>query len=144
MDDAGTVRGGERLGELPHERHSVDRCEGPLPMQEIGERLTLGPFECEVVQPVRLTEVVGADHAGVNDAGAVARLAQEALDHDGVAPEPLPQYFERTGATRAVLGAVDLGRPSLAHALEEAVAGNRPAGQVLVGHWGWRETNFQF
>jgi len=33
-----------------------------------------------------------------------------------------------------MLGAVHFGRASLADALEEAVAGDGPTGEVLVGH----------
>jgi len=68
------------------------------------------------------------------DARAVAGLSQEALHRRGVAPQTLPQYFERTGAALRVLGPIDFGRASLTDALEEAVAGDGPAGEVLAGH----------
>ena len=68
------------------------------------------------------------------DARAVPRFTQESLDDRGVAPEPLAQYLERTGAAFGMLSAVHFRRPSLAHALEEAVAGDRPTGEVFVGH----------
>jgi len=88
------------------------------------------------MQAVGLAIIVSSYDTGMYDPGAVPRFTQEALHRRGVAPEALAQYFERTRATFGVLGAVHLGRPSLAHALEEAVAGDGPTGQVLVGHWG--------
>src|SRR5437773_2380086 len=92
------------------------------------------------METVGLTVLVGADHARMDDARAVARLTQEPLDRDGVAPEARAQYFERTRAALGVLRAVDFRRPALAHALEQAVAGDRPAHVSLAGH-GTRETN---
>ena len=86
------------------------------------------------MQAVGLAVVVGADDAGMHHTGTVTRFTQESLDGVGVAPEPLAQYLERTGPAPSMLGAVHLSRPSLAHALEEAVAGNGPTGQVLVRH----------
>src|SRR6185503_12346104 len=86
------------------------------------------------MQAVRLAVVVGTHHAGMNDAGSVTRFSQKALHRGGVAPEASAQYLERTGAAAGVLGAVHLRRPSLADALEEAVAGDGSTGQVLVGH----------
>ena len=77
---------------------------------------------------------VGADHTWVDDARAVARLTQKPLDRNGVAPEARAQYLERTGAALGVLGAVNFRRPALAHALEQAVAGDRPAHVSLAGH----------
>src|SRR5439155_7661538 len=103
---------------------------------EVGERLPGGPLEGEVVQAVRFAEVVGADHTWMHDAGPVSRFPQKSFDHNGVAPETLAQYFERTGAALGMLGAVHLRRSSFADALEEAVAGDRPAGQVFGGHGG--------
>src|SRR5205823_1291174 len=87
--------------------------------------------------PVRVSRfpvVVGADHPRVLHARAIPRLAQEALDHRGVAREPRPQYLERTGPALGVLGAVHFGGASLADALEEAVAGDGSTGEVLAGH----------
>jgi hypothetical protein len=68
------------------------------------------------------------------NAGPIPRFPQESFDHDGVAPETLAQYLERTGAALGMLGAVNLRRPSFADALEETVAGDRPAGQVFESH----------
>jgi hypothetical protein len=68
--------------------------------------------------------------------GAVPCLTQESFDGNGVAPEPLAQYLERYRASLSMLGAVHLRRPSFANALEEAVAGDRSTGQVLVSHGG--------
>ena len=70
----------------------------------------------------------------MHDAGPISGLAQEPFDHDGVAPEALAQYLERTGAALGMFGAVYLRRPSFADALEETVAGDRPAGQVFESH----------
>src|SRR2546426_567525 len=80
--------------------------------------------------PVR----VGGGAAGVCAPGAVPGLRKEALHRRGVAREPRPQYLERTGSVLRMLGAVHFGRASLADALEEAVAGDGPTGEVLVGH----------
>ena len=60
----------------------------------------------------------------MHDAGPISGLAQEPLDHDGVAPEALAQYLERTGAAPGMVGAVYLRRPPFAYAFEEAVAGD--------------------
>ena len=86
------------------------------------------------MQAVGFAVFVGADHARVYHARAVARFAQEPLHRDGVAPEARAQYFERTRAALGVLRAVDFRRPALAHALEQAVAGDRPAHVSLAGH----------
>src|SRR6185295_15793535 len=99
-----------------------------------GEGLALGLFESEVVQAVRFAVVVGADDSRVHYPRAVPCLPKEALYRRGVAREPRPQYLERTRAALRVLGAVHFGRASLADALEEAVAGDGPTGEVLVGH----------
>src|SRR5438445_5410523 len=78
--------------------------------------------------------VVRADDARVLVPRPVPGLPQEALHGRGVAREPRPQYLERTGPVLRMLGSVHFGRASLADALEEAVAGDGPTGEVLVGH----------
>src|SRR2546428_10892149 len=78
--------------------------------------------------------VVGAHDAGMLHPGAVARFPQEAFDRRGVAPQARAQYLERTRPALGVLRPIHLGRASLADALEEAVAGDRPTGQVVAGH----------
>jgi hypothetical protein len=70
----------------------------------------------------------------MHDAGSVSRFPQESFYDGGVAPEALAQYLERTGAALGMVGAVHLRRPSFTDALEETVAGNRPAGQVFESH----------
>src|SRR5437867_669987 len=89
--------------------------------------------------PVRVSRSSGGSSAS-RAIPKSSRLTQKPLDRDGVAPEARAQYFERTGAALGMLRAVDFRRPALAHALEQAVAGDRPAHVSLAGH-GTRETN---
>jgi len=70
----------------------------------------------------------------MHDAGSISRFPQESFDHDGVAPEALAQYLERTRAAVGMFGAIDLRRPSFTDALEETVAGDGLAGQVFECH----------
>src|SRR5437879_3628848 len=126
--------GPPRHVELPHHAGDQGRSERTHAVYVLRQRLAVGPFEGEVIQAVRVPVVVGADHARVLDPRAVACLSQEALDSRGVAREPRPQYLERTGTALGVLCAVHFGRASLADALEEAVAGDGPTGEVLAGH----------
>jgi hypothetical protein len=65
---------------------------------------------------------------------AVTGLSQETLDSGGVAPEALPQYLEGTVPVLRVLRPIDFGGPALAHPLDQAIAGDRAAGKVLIGH----------
>ena len=109
-------------------------------MYVVGEGLPDGPLESEVVAPLRLAVIVGAHHARMLNTRAVPRLPQKALDRRGVALQPLSQYFERTGTALRMVGTVHLGRATLADALEEAIAGDRAAGQTVAGH-GMRQTN---
>src|SRR5438034_4964242 len=85
------------------------------------------------MQTVGLAVFVGAHHARMPDSRAVAGLPQEAFHRRGVAPQTQSQYLERAGAALRVLGPVDFGRASLTDALEEAVAGDGPAGEVFAG-----------
>jgi hypothetical protein len=64
-----------------------------------------------------LPEIIGANDAGVPYARTVARFPEEALYGYGVAPQPLSQYLKRGSPVLRVLGAVDLGRSSLADPL---------------------------
>src|SRR5713101_6209202 len=134
MDDTRLMGGGQGLGELLYD--APDQCgsEGAGAVYVFSEGFAFGPFQGEVVEAVRFAVVVGADDARVLDPRAVPGLPQEALHRRGVAREPRPQYLERTGPVLLMLGAEDFGRASLADALEEAVAGDGPTGEVLVGH----------
>src|SRR5207253_1853580 len=127
-------RGGQRSGQLLDDAYHHRWSEGADAVYVFGEGLAFGPFESEVVEAVRFAVIVGADHPRVLDPRAVPCLPQEAFHRRGVAREPRPQYLERTRPALRVLGAVHFGRASLADALEEAVAGDGPTGEVLVGH----------
>jgi len=72
--------------------------------------------------------------SGVKDARSVTGFAQEPLHRRGVAPETRAQYLERSWAVFGVLGAIHFRRAPLTHALEEAIAGDRPTGEILTGH----------
>src|SRR2546427_303950 len=134
MDDARLMRCGQRSGQLLDDAYHHRWSEGADAVYVFGEGLAFGPFESEVVEAVRFAVIVGADHPRVLDPRAVPCLPQEAFHRRGVAREPRPQYLERTRPALRVLGAVHFGRASLADALEEAVAGDGPTGEVLVGH----------
>ncbi len=56
MDDAGAVRGDERLGELRTEPHDVGRRQGIGP--DIAERLPLDELHDEEIAAVLLVEIV--------------------------------------------------------------------------------------
>src|SRR3989442_15779535 len=109
------------------------RSERPRTVYVVGEGIPVRPLECEVIQTVGLAVVVRAHDARMANPRAVARLSQKPLHRRGVAPQSLPQYLERAGTALWVLGAIDFGRASLTDALEEAVAGDRPTGEVLAG-----------
>src|SRR6266571_4029779 len=110
------------------------RSEGAGTVYVLGEGFPVGPLQGEVMEAVGIAVIVGAHDARMLDPRAVSRFTQETLDHRGVAPQPLAQYLERTRAALGVLGPVHFGRASLADALEQAVAGDRPTGEVLAGH----------
>ena len=134
VDDARLVGRAQGVRELAYHAPDLRRSEALRAVYVIGERFPLCPLQREVMQTVGLAVFVGAHHARMPDARAVAGLPQEAFHRRGVAPQTLSQYLERAGAALRVLGPVDFGRASLTDALEEAVAGDGPAGEVFAGH----------
>src|SRR5439155_674546 len=106
--------------ELAYQAPDLRRSEALRAVYVIGERFPLCPLQREVMQTVGLAVFVGAHHARMPDARAVAGLPQEAFHRRGVAPQTLSQYLERAGAALRVLGPVDFGRASLADATPDS------------------------
>src|SRR5580765_7362416 len=85
MNDAGAVRRSKGITQLADDPGGEGRRDPSRARHEAGQRLTLGPFQGQVIQPVLLAEVVGADDVGVS-AGPDSELAfaEKAFDRDRV------------------------------------------------------------
>ena len=134
MDDPGLVRGAEGAAQLLHDGRDQRGSELARAVDELLERLALGPFEGEVVEPIRLPVVVGADDVGVGDPGAVFGLAQEPLDRDRILRQSRAQQLDRGRSLVGVLGSIDGGGPALADVLREVVPGDRATYHVVGAH----------
>ncbi len=107
VDDAGGVSDRERVGDLDRDRQREQRLERAA-RHVLLERRALHVLQDDVVEPVRLADVVDRLDVGVVERGAERRLALEAaarrlaqgelrlqrLDHDG-AREPQVLRLER-------------------------------------------------
>ena len=124
----------EGRAELLDDRGHQRRRQLARAVDELRQRLALGPLERQVVQSVRGAVVVGLDDVGMLDPGAVLGLAQEALDGDRVLRQPRPQDLHRGPAALGVLGAIDRGRAALADVLGEVVARHRASDHVVGVH----------
>src|SRR5207247_9333601 len=124
MHDADVVRGLQRVRHLDEDVHRPGHWEGALPLEHVGERLSLDEFHREVDQALgRLAEVVDSTDARVADAARVGCFAIEArhgvwvVDHGGV------QYLDGALPPHLhMLGKIHLPHAPLAELLEDVVA----------------------
>src|SRR6185503_410540 len=129
----GEAGGAEHLdGEVDRTR----RVERGLLLDDGLERAAVEELHRDVVRALPLAAVVDGDDVLVVEARRAARLAPEALDELGVLGEAAVQDLERDPPPELqVLGAVDVGHPARADAIEHAVAAidDRLGGEAL-GH----------
>ena len=115
----------------------------PGPVDELGQRLALGPFERQVLQSVGGAEIVGLDDVGMRDAGAVLRLAEESLDGDRIPGEAGTQNLDRRQSALRVLGPIHGRGTALADVLREMVARYRATDEVVCVHGTAKLVNLQ-
>ncbi len=123
MDDAGLVRGAERVADLRGDVQGAPGVEHALAREELRQRLALQVLhDEEVIALGRLPEVVDLDDVLVADLGDRTRLLVEARDHFLVAGELAVDDLERDLlADHRVLGEIDRSHAAGPDAIQDPV-----------------------
>ena len=108
MDDAGAMRGGERLGNLYRGRQRGGQWERPA-FEARGQRLALNQFHHEEVSRPDLVHSVQRGDMGMVEGGECLRLAREASNAVWVAGHRIRQNLDRNGTPELrIVRAIDL------------------------------------
>jgi hypothetical protein len=123
MDDAARVRGGERAGDLRHDRRTLERLD-PLPPHACLEALAPQQRHHDVRPAVAVrAEIVDLDDTRVIDRGRGARLVEEALHDRRVRRHLRQQHLQRSQPPeRNVLGAIHHPHAAAPELGDDAVA----------------------
>jgi hypothetical protein len=128
MDDAGLVRGAERLGhrprdpeELPDRHRTLERA--------IAERAPADPLDGEEGTSVDLADLVDRDDVRMVQRGERPRLSPEPRPVIGIEARGVEEELERdVAAERGVVRAVDGTHAALGDLLDDAVLPEEGAG----------------
>ena len=128
VDDPARVSHREGVGDLDRDRESGERLERP-PVHELLEGRPFHVLQHDVVEAVRLPDVVDALDVRVVEGGAQGRLALEAPPRGLARGELRLQGLDHDGAAEPqVLGLEGGGLASLAQRVDDAVVRDRAAG----------------
>ena len=132
VDNAGRVRGVERVGDLDGDRQQFVECELPL-REALLQRGPLQDLHDEEWAAVLVADVVNGADAGVVQRGGGPRLALEPGQRLAIIRQIGRKKFERDEAPQArVLGLVDDAHPAAAEPLDNAVVGERLTDERIV------------
>src|SRR5215210_5116742 len=106
----------------------------PRAVDELGQRLTVGPLQGQIVQPIGLSIIVCADDVRMTYPGAVLGFAEKALNRYRILSQPGTQNLHRGHATLRMLGSVDRGGAALADVFGQVISCDGPAGQRVAIH----------